>query len=135
MFSADSELYGREVWISDGTSEGTKLLADLLPGPIGSDPSAFVDLNGQILFAADDGVLGKELWDLSGLCLAPLHLHINQIPIVTGVYQARASIETGGEIIQNQTVQFIAGEYVELLPGFVAENQTFFTINIGNCGN
>lgn len=31
-----------------------------------SDPSDFVEFNGHLVFAADDGVHGRELWETDG---------------------------------------------------------------------
>lgn len=42
VFLADDGVHGREPWITDGTPEGTRLLADLRPGPGGSEARGFV---------------------------------------------------------------------------------------------
>jgi len=42
---------GRELWISDGTSDGTELLLDINVGFIGSNPTQFVELNGAWYFS------------------------------------------------------------------------------------
>ena len=36
--------------------------AEIFPGRPGSFPGSLVDLNGTLLFAADDGIHGTELW-------------------------------------------------------------------------
>ena len=53
---------GREIWQSDGSSEGTKILKDIHPGAQGSDPDQFLQLNGIWYFVANDGTHGFELW-------------------------------------------------------------------------
>ena len=53
---------GIEPWITDGTSSGTRLLADLAPGTLGSKPSAFHRAGKNLFFSADDGMHGAELW-------------------------------------------------------------------------
>lgn len=70
FFTSDSDS-GSEPWISDGTSEGTRLLKDIMPGPGNSSPTplfehAFVAFNGLVYFAANDGVSGLELWRTDG---------------------------------------------------------------------
>ena len=50
-----------ELWMSDGTAEGTRLL-EIQPGPRGSFPQAFRVLGDQVVFAADDGLHGLEVW-------------------------------------------------------------------------
>ncbi len=59
-------LHGGELWKSDGTLPGTRLVRDLHPGPQGSLPSGLTALNGRLYFAADDGVHGRELWSTDG---------------------------------------------------------------------
>ncbi len=64
---------GRELWITDGTEEGTRLLKDIWPGldELGraqrSNPEDFHALrNGNVVFTADDGRHGRELWVTDG---------------------------------------------------------------------
>src|SRR5262249_28675625 len=52
------------LWQSDGTAAGTRLVADLNPGPLASDPSYLINANGTLFFSADDGIHGNELWML-----------------------------------------------------------------------
>jgi ELWxxDGT repeat protein len=78
LFSADDGSRGRELWTSDGTADGTYLLADLWPGsntpnpgsgdyPNSSNPTNFAALGqGRILFAASDPEHGNELWISDG---------------------------------------------------------------------
>lgn len=62
LFPAFDPLLGTELFVSDGTSAGTKLVADMNPGPGYSSPGTFVRLDRQVLFVADDGVHGAELF-------------------------------------------------------------------------
>src|SRR5690606_5689308 len=65
-FAADDGTYGNELWISDGTAQGTKLLKDIQPGMGGSDPSGFVVHNGELHFKATTLHYGAELWRTDG---------------------------------------------------------------------
>src|SRR5690606_3948271 len=65
-FAADDGTYGNELWISDGTAQGTKLLKDIQPGMGGSDPSGFVVHNGELYFKATTLQYGSELWKTDG---------------------------------------------------------------------
>ena len=54
-FEADDEVNGHELWVTDGTTEGTQLLKDINPGSDGSypgpsDESQFTQFNGQLYF-------------------------------------------------------------------------------------
>ena len=56
---------GTELWTTDATAAGTKLLKDILPGINGSDPQILVPLGDEILFAGWDGK-STALWRTDG---------------------------------------------------------------------
>ncbi|WNG19412.1 ELWxxDGT repeat protein [Cystobacter fuscus] len=68
-FIADDGLSGRELWRTDGTPEGTTRITDANPGK-GHGLSAQVLFplpdEGLLLFTADDGSHGMELWKSDG---------------------------------------------------------------------
>jgi ELWxxDGT repeat protein len=66
FFAADDGVHGDELWKSDGTASGTSLVADINPGPAGSDPRQLIDFNGSLYFSANDGVHGREPWRSDG---------------------------------------------------------------------
>ncbi|NBD08344.1 ELWxxDGT repeat protein [Corallococcus silvisoli] len=68
LFSATPEKGSsdRELWISDGTVAGTRLLEDLRPGPLGSSPDNFAVLGNRLFFSATEGTNGVELWVSDG---------------------------------------------------------------------
>ena len=57
---------GRELWVTDGTSTGTKRVLDIRPGPDSSAPDGLAAAGNRVFFAADDGVHGRELWVSDG---------------------------------------------------------------------
>lgn len=65
-YAGDDGVHGAEVWTSDGTSAGTRLVKDLLPGAVGSDPVLLTLFNGELYFAANDGVHGSQVWKTDG---------------------------------------------------------------------
>lgn len=70
FFVAADGAHGRELWRTDGTTSGTRLVKDINPGPGSSNISGLigVDLGGQyqLLFGADDGSHGPQLWSSAG---------------------------------------------------------------------
>ncbi len=64
VFSAFTPETGRELWFSDGTDAGTFLVADIRPGPDSSGPTDFHPEADRVLFSADDGSIGREVWQL-----------------------------------------------------------------------
>ena len=66
VFSMFTPEHGVELWETDGTALGTRLLADLCPGQcssLDSAPNFHVEGN-SLFFAANDGQHGRELWRL-----------------------------------------------------------------------
>ncbi|MFP4440136.1 MAG: ELWxxDGT repeat protein [Chloroflexaceae bacterium] len=66
FFSAEDGQHGDELWKSDGTPEGTRLVRDINPGPASSSAVLLMNGNGTLFFAADDGQHGTELWKSDG---------------------------------------------------------------------
>ena len=74
-FTANNEENGNELWVSDGTTEGTSLLIDINPGESGSNyysfpqssfASNFIEFDDRLYFTANDGENGTELWVSDG---------------------------------------------------------------------
>lgn len=57
---------GAELWATDGTEAGTRLVKDIHPGPGGSYPESLTDVNGTLFFSAGDAETGSELWKSDG---------------------------------------------------------------------
>ncbi len=66
LFSGCTEESGCEPWTSDGTPAATRMLLDLMPGPMGSYPTGFARVGEYTLFSADAGGNDLELWRTDG---------------------------------------------------------------------
>ena len=80
-FTANDGLHGQELWRSDGTAAGTRMVKDVNPGPNDSSISSLTVMGNRLFFAADDGTHGSELWVSDGTA-AGTHLvsDINRQP-------------------------------------------------------
>lgn len=65
-FIGETEASGAELYVSDGTPNGTRLVRDLFPGATGSVPMELTDVCGTLYFSASDGTNGRELWKTNG---------------------------------------------------------------------
>jgi len=66
FFTAYDPARGYELFVSDGTANGVRLVKDINPGILGSDPRELIDLGGTLYFIANDGTAGAELWRSDG---------------------------------------------------------------------
>lgn len=64
FFVANSADYGVELWVYDG--QKTELFKDINPGKNSSDVNHLFVVGSKMLFGADDGINGYELWSTDG---------------------------------------------------------------------
>lgn len=64
-FRANDGVHGIELWVSDGTADGTKMLKDINPDG-NSMPRYFTEYNGLLYFRAECSTYGVELWVTDG---------------------------------------------------------------------
>jgi len=57
---------GTELWASDGTAAGTRLVLDIMSGAQSSDPRDLTAFQGKLFFSADAPGIGRELWTSDG---------------------------------------------------------------------
>jgi ELWxxDGT repeat protein len=66
FFTAFGGREGVELWQSNATSTGTKLIADIQPGSNSSSPFNLTNVGGTLFFVANDGGHGYELFKSNG---------------------------------------------------------------------
>ncbi|HLP84708.1 MAG TPA: ELWxxDGT repeat protein [Phycisphaerales bacterium] len=64
FFVANDGTHGFELWTTDGTPQGTRMVADLWPGSISSSPQLAGIYNNRLLFTARTPTQGREYWML-----------------------------------------------------------------------
>ena len=65
-FTASSASAGEELWVSDGTPSGTRMVKDIVPGAEGSDPKWLTVVGDKVYFSANTPEYGAELWVTDG---------------------------------------------------------------------
>lgn len=66
IFRGNSEGKGSELYITDGTASGTKLVKDIFDGSPGSVPADFTVFHDYVYFTAITQENGRELWRTNG---------------------------------------------------------------------
>ncbi len=57
---------GSELWTSDGTIDGTRIVKDIVPGSGSSSPRTLTPFNGQLVFVTTDAGGASHLWITDG---------------------------------------------------------------------
>jgi ELWxxDGT repeat protein len=78
FFSASDAEHGAEPWVTDGTTEGTHILADLEPGSASSFPSNFFVFQRKIWFMLSQGTT-QRLWQSDGTAAGTVPLEASDL--------------------------------------------------------
>jgi len=69
LFAATDGFAGNELWSTDGTGPNTAMVRDInppLPANGSASPTSLTRYGDRLIFAANDGILGTELWSSDG---------------------------------------------------------------------
>lgn len=66
FFAAKNAETGTELWVSDGTPEGTNMIKDINPGTGSSSPKWMTACGKKVFFCAETDEAGAELWVTDG---------------------------------------------------------------------
>ena len=131
-FTADLDGSGRELWRTDGTSGGTSMVADIIPGSSSSNPGPMLTVNGVPLFSARDVNHGIELWTTDGTAAGTrLFLDLNPGP---------SSAQVGSRILYQNAMLMSAdnganGRELWITDGTVAGTRMVKDINPGTASS
>jgi ELWxxDGT repeat protein/predicted outer membrane repeat protein len=154
FFAGSANGRGIELWVSDGTPTGTRVVKDIFAGSQSSNPSSLTNVNGTLFFLADDGGTGKELWKSDGteagtvrvkdICAGPGSSNAIQLTDVNGIlfFSAMDSMgahglwkSDGTEAGTVRVKSVSAGDFESAYPSFANVNGTlFFMGNDGTSG-
>lgn len=82
LFAASTTTHGRELWRSDGTSAGTWLLRDLVPGTASGNPLRLTAVDARLAFVAQTGAFGLwQFWSTDGSPVGTRRLDPAQMPL------------------------------------------------------
>jgi ELWxxDGT repeat protein len=103
LFRAYEADHGYELWATDGTAAGTALVKDLLPGPASGfnlgRPHAFTDLDGQLVFLANDGSYGFRVWRSDGTTAGTVPVaDLGGVTFPVSVFYAGSWASAGGRL-------------------------------------
>lgn len=106
--------YGEEVWYTDGSIEGTKMLADLNEGNGNSRPSDFKVFDNKLFFVAYHPSFGRELWYFDPICKAEKNIS----GIANSNISALDFINSTQTIPSNSMFIYTSKRAITLNPGF-----------------
>lgn len=66
FFEAKDAEHGGELWVTDGTPAGTKMVKDINPGVETSNVCWLTRFNDKVVFSANNGEDGQQLWISDG---------------------------------------------------------------------
>ncbi len=129
---------GFELWVSDGTPDGTQILKDIHPIlGAGSDPADFVELNGLWYFTANNGTDGRELWRTDGTTDGTIMLKdilpgangsdpINLTVIDGSIYFSANNGDTGHELWVSDGTEANTNLIMDINPGITSSDPNNF---------
>jgi ELWxxDGT repeat protein len=96
-FSASDGMNGRELWVTDGTAMGTRMVADLANGANSSFPQGLITVGNRLYFTGRDATNKKFLFRTDGTAQ-------NTVPVVT------TFTDVGDELVELNGQLFFVGD-------------------------
>lgn len=132
FFFATDGIHGYELWATDGTSEGTRLVSDANPGPQGCLPyisqSILVAHEGMLVFLVECEAYGRELWKTDGT-REGTQLLVDLTPGTGSTFFGRVFSTPMGLIVDDGTdllLMDLDGSHTPLIPAFSPNGMLYF---------
>lgn len=94
FFTAHDVMHGRELWMTDGTTNGTVLVKDIWPGDTSSAFLLHGEVNGKLILGASTKATGYELWVSDGTATGTTLIRDMCPGTSAGKIDTRAEFET-----------------------------------------
>jgi trimeric autotransporter adhesin len=133
VFSARTSQTGFELWISDGSANGTSLVKDIVPGAVSSDVSDMRVLSGTLFFVANDSTGRRSLWRSDGTTAgtvmvvknASAPINPQDLRVIDGqLYFSAADLDHGRELWRSDGTVAGTSMLQDLYPGSGNGNPT-----------
>lgn len=98
--------FGRELYVSDGTANGTYMVQDINPGVADSSPMNLNNANGELWFSANTAAAGRELWRSDGTSLGTEMVY-DYTPGSAGSNPISMVYQTAGVFVHFDTYNYI----------------------------
>jgi ELWxxDGT repeat protein len=105
-FTANNGETGNNLWVTDGTEIGTKLVKDILPNSNSFAPSNFTNYNGMLLFWMSDG-FNLDLYKSDGTEVGTVKLLTSKT-----VYAPNGGFKSPPIVVSNGVAYFIADGFL-----------------------
>ena len=128
LFPNNNGLVGAELWLTDGSEANTALALDINPGAASSFPSAPVRLGPCLLFSADDGLHGRELFSVP---LPTLDMWVAE-PFGSSCGEVSLSLEIDGTPVGGTPFSFSITSSEPGAAGFIAITTTRGQVPFGD---
>ena len=101
-FTCSTSASGSELWVTDGTSDGTKLVKDIWAGSSSSNPGTLTPVGSTLMFLASNGENGRELWVSDGTASGTNLLNDVRPGTADASFSGMGVVMKGGGVLRGQ---------------------------------
>jgi len=140
FFAASSPANGTELWKTDGTTAGTVMVRDLIPGPTDSFPSDLTNINGVLYFSAINPLGERDLWRSNGTAAGTVIVAAGVFPdsalvglpviasIGNNLFFTGTNAANGGELWISNLTTGVTNRLTDINPGIGSSDPGSLTV-------
>jgi len=129
-FATSSPLYGQEPFKMESDSASIRLISDIISGINGSNPSIFLEHQGNLYFRT---LNANGKYEIHVFKDCPNDYIINSPLVSNNTFEALDKIKISTDILSDTKQIFFARNNVELLPGFKTNQNVVINAQIRGC--